>query len=160
MANVLQYLIRSAERFPDKCAVTDDVRSYTYAEFYHLTRAIGSGLLPLTRPRQAVGVYLPKNAQAVAAFFGIQWAGCFYSVLNTELPGNRLRQIAQTLAPAVIVTCEALLPQAKGIFPDCPLVCLETLAGSCHCHPRLCRTPLIWCYAESSKPRVAVTTDE
>ncbi len=69
---------RSAERFPDKCAVTDDVRSYTYAEFCHLTRAIGSGLLPLTRPRQAVGVYLPKNAQAVAAF-GIQWAGCFYS---------------------------------------------------------------------------------
>ena len=119
MANVLQYLIRSAERFPDKCAVTDDVRSYTYAEFYHLTRAIGSGLLPLTRPRQAVGVYLPKNAQAVAAFFGIQWAGCFYSVLNTELPGNRLRQIAQTLAPAVIVTCEALLPQAKAIFPIC-----------------------------------------
>ena len=129
MANVLQYLIRSAERFPDKCAVTDDVRSYTYAEFYHLTRAIGSGLLPLTRPRQAVGVYLPKNAQAVAAFFGIQWAGCFYSVLNTELPGNRLRQIAQTLAPAVIVTCEALLPQAKEIFPICPLVCLEALAG-------------------------------
>ena len=129
MANVLQYLIRSAERFPDKCAVTDDLRSFTYAEFYHLTRAIGSGLLPLTRPRQAVGVYLPKNAQAVAAFFGIQWAGCFYSVLNTELPENRLRQIAQTLAPAVIVTCEALLPQAKGIFPDSPLVCLETLAG-------------------------------
>ena len=129
MANVLQYLIRSAERFPDKCAVTDDLRSYTYAEFCHLTRAIGSGLLPLTRPRRAVGVYLPKNAQAVAAFFGIQWAGCFYSVLNTELPGNRLRQIAQTLAPAVIVTCEALLPQAKEIFPICPLVCLETLAG-------------------------------
>ena len=25
MANVLQYLIRSAERFPDKCAVMDDV---------------------------------------------------------------------------------------------------------------------------------------
>ena len=129
MANVLQYLIHSAERVPDKCAVTDDLRSFTYAEFYHLTRAIGSGLLPLTRPRQAVGVYLPKNAQAVATIFGIQWAGCFYSVLNTELPGNRLRQIAQTLAPAVIVTCEALLPQAKEIFPDCPLVCLETLAG-------------------------------
>lgn len=129
MANVLQYLIHSAERVPDKCAVTDDLRSFTYAEFYHLTRAIGSGLLHLTRPRKAVGVYLPKNAQAVAAFFGIQWAGCFYSVLNTELPGNRLRQIAQTLAPAVIVTCEALLPQAKGIFPDCPLVCLEILAG-------------------------------
>ena len=75
MANVLQYLIRSAERVPDKCAVTDDVRSYSYAEFYHLTRAIGSGLLPLTRPRQAVGVYLPKNAQAVAAFSAFSGQG-------------------------------------------------------------------------------------
>ena len=52
MANVLQYLIHSAERVPDKCAVTDDLRSFTYAEFYHLTRAIGSGLLLLTRPRK------------------------------------------------------------------------------------------------------------
>ena len=68
MANVLQYLIHSAERVPDKCAVTDDLRSFTYAEFYHLTRAIGSGLLHLTRPRKAVGVYLPKNAQAVAEY--------------------------------------------------------------------------------------------
>ena len=67
MANVLQYLIRSAERFPDKCAVTDDVRSYTYAEFCHLTRAIGSGLLPLTRPRQAVGDCVDRNSDTKGA---------------------------------------------------------------------------------------------
>lgn len=128
MANVLQYLIGSARRWPEKCAVTDAEKSYSYREFYDLTRAVGTGLLPVTRPRRPVGVYLPKNADAVAAFFGIQWAGCFYSVLNTELPGTRLQQMARTLEPAVIVTNEALLSQAKEIFPEFPLLCLEDLA--------------------------------
>ena len=130
MTNTLRYLQDSFARFPEKCAVTDDAKSYTYREFYGLTRAIGSGLLEFARPKRGIGVYLPKNADAVAAFFGIQWAGCFYSVLNTELPGNRLAQMAKTLDPSVIITCEALLPQAKEIFSDFPLVCLEALAQS------------------------------
>ena len=128
MANALCYLETSFRRFPDRCAVTDDSRSYSYAEFYRLSRRIGTGLARLTGPKQGVGVFLEKNADAVAAFFGIQWAGCFYSVLNTELPGPRLNQIAAQLGPAVIVTCRELLAQAEEIFPGQSLVCLEELA--------------------------------
>ena len=128
MANALCYLETSFRRFPDRCAVTDDSRSYSYAEFYRLSRRIGTGLAHLTGPKQGVGVFLEKNADAVAAFFGIQWAGCFYSVLNTELPGPRLNQIAAQLGPAVIVTCRELLAQAEEIFPGQSLVCLEELA--------------------------------
>ena len=90
MANVLQYLIRSAERFPDKCAVTDDVRSYTYAEFYHLTRAIGSGLLSLTRPRQAVGVYLPKDRAELADALHQVRAYCDRVLVEQRVYGREL----------------------------------------------------------------------
>ena len=128
MAHALCYLETSFRRFPDRCAVTDDSRSYSYAEFYRLSRRIGTGLARLTGPKQGIGVFLEKNADAVAAFFGIQWAGCFYSVLNTELPGPRLNQIAAQLGPAVIVTCRELLAQAEEIFPGQRLVCLEELA--------------------------------
>ena len=128
MTNVLNYLETSFARFPDKCAVTDDCRSYTYRAFYGLSRRIGSGLARLAAPRQGVGIYLEKNADAVAAFFGVQWAGCFYSVLNTELPAPRLGQIAAQLQPAVILTCRELLSRAEDTFPGQRLVCLEELA--------------------------------
>ena len=130
MANVLSYLESSFRRFPEKCAVTDDCRSYSYAELYHLTRRLGSALAEMTGPKRGIGIYMEKNADAVAAFFGVQWAGCFYSVLNTELPGPRLRQIVQQLEPPVIVTSRELLPQAEEIFPEQELCCFEDLAGA------------------------------
>ena len=128
MANVLSYLENSYARFPDRCAVTDDCRSYSYNEFYHLTRRVGSGLAKLTSQRQAVAVYMEKNADAVAAFFGAQWAGCFYSVLNTELPVSRLNQIVEQLEPPVIVTSRELEDKAIEAFPGQKIVCLEALA--------------------------------
>ena len=128
MGNVLRYLEDSYGRYPEKCAVTDERRSYTYREFYGLSRRVGSALARRTGRGQAVGIYMEKNADAVAAFFGVQWAGCFYSVLNTELPGSRLNQIVEQLEPPVIVTCRELLPQAEEIFPGRNLCCFEDLA--------------------------------
>ncbi len=128
MGNVLRYLEDSYSRYPEKCAVTDDCRSYTYRAFYELSRRVGSALARITGRGQAIGIYMEKNADAVAAFLGVQWAGCFYSVLNTELPGSRLNQIAEQLEPPVIVTCRELLPQAEEIFPGRNLCCFEDLA--------------------------------
>ena len=107
MGNVLRYLEDSYGRYPEKCAVTDERRSYTYREFYGLSRRVGSALAKKTGRGQAVGIYMEKNADAVAAFFGVQWAGCFYSVLNTELPGSRLNQIVEQLE---VVTPSTAIP--------------------------------------------------
>ena len=128
MANVLGYLEESFRRVPERCAVTDDRVSYSYSEFYHLTRRLGSALAERVGQRQGVGIYMEKNADAVAAFFGVQWAGGFYSVLNTELPGGRLQQIVAQLDPPVIVTSRENLPRAREIFLEEKLCCFEDLA--------------------------------
>ena len=43
MRNVLEYLEQSAERFPEKSAVTDGICTYTYKELLAYSRKIGSG---------------------------------------------------------------------------------------------------------------------
>ncbi len=127
MNNILKYLESSYSTYPDREAVLDDQKKYTYGEYYHLTRRIGSGLCAYVGQRQPVGVYMEKCADAVAVFMGAVWAGGFYSCLNTELPGSRLEQIVSVLSPSLIVTQQALLEKAQALFPAQRIVTFEDL---------------------------------
>lgn len=125
--NVLAYLEKSAEQFPDKCAVTDESVFYTYSELVKLSSSVGTALSKLIASGDAVGIYMEKCADAVAAFFATVYAGGFYSVLNTELPQNRLSSTVSVLNPKVIVTSESLLDTAKEYFPERKIVVFEDL---------------------------------
>ncbi len=125
--NVLSWLEHSAAVWPDRLALVDETRRYTYREVLETSRRIGTALSRLARPKHGVGVYMEKEAQTLCAFFGAVYAGCFYSALNTELPPSRLGQIASVLQPEVIVTTEVLEAKAREIFPDFSIVTVEAL---------------------------------
>ena len=129
-SSVLAYLENSAEYFPEKCAVTDEKVSYSYSELVKLSSSVGTALSELIASGDAVGIYMEKCADAVAAFFATVYAGGFYSVLNTELPQNRLQTTVSVLNPKVIVTSESLLETAKEYFSERKIVTFEDLAKS------------------------------
>lgn len=129
-SSVLAYLENSAEYFPEKCAVTDEKVSYSYSELVKLSSSVGTALSELVASGDAVGIYMEKCADAVAAFFATVYAGGFYSVLNTELPQNRLQTTVSVLNPKVIVTSESLLETAKEYFSERKIVTFEDLAKS------------------------------
>ena len=82
--HVLSYLERSAERFPEKTAVTDEFGSVTYDALLRDSRRMGTALARRIRPGQAVGVYMEKSAQTLEVFFGAVYAGGFYSSLTVS----------------------------------------------------------------------------
>ena len=127
-SSVLAYLENSAEYFPEKCAVTDEKFSYSYSELVKLSSSVGTALSELITLGDAVGIYMEKCADAVAAFFATVYAGGFYSVLNTELPQNRLQTTVSVLNPKVIVTSESLLETAKEYFSE-----RKVTVQSCRC---------------------------
>lgn len=126
--NVLAYLERSAERFPDKIAVTDEFGSVTYDALLCASRRMGTALARRIRPGEGVGVYMEKSAETLEVFFGAVYAGGFYSALNPELPAQRLGQIVSVLSPGVIVTSRELEAAAREIFPGYPIVTAGALA--------------------------------
>lgn len=127
--NVLSYLEQSTEKFPNKCAVADADNSFTYQQLLEKSSSIGTALSGLINVGEAVGIYMEKNAETVAAFLGTAYAGGFYSVLNNELPKSRLLQIVSVLKPKVIVTSRSLLEAAKDILSGETIVTVEELAA-------------------------------
>ncbi len=103
MKNVLEYLEQSAQKYPDKIAVKDTACAYTYEQLWKKARYIGSRLTKHTTPNHPVCVFADKSADTLAVFFGIVYAGCFYTLVDPSFPEARIRSMLSVLEPDMIV---------------------------------------------------------
>lgn len=104
VCNVLDYLERSAEQYPDKLAYADQAMSYTFYEIKQAAMAVGTALCGKIQKGQPVAVYMEKTVQQIAAFLGVAYAGGFYSPIDISMPVNRVSSILDTLEATVVIT--------------------------------------------------------
>lgn len=103
---VTEYLTKTAIRYPDKIAFEDEKRKMTYVqlqqEAYHAAYYfIKHGII-----RKPVAVFMEKNIECIACFFGIAYSSNFYTVVDINAPIQRVQNILNNLQPAIIVTNE------------------------------------------------------
>lgn len=125
--NVLQYLERAASLSPERTACVDETHSLSYQELCHISRAVGAALSRRIRPRQPVAIYMEKGCAALSAFFGVVYAGGFYSYFNPELPAARLQQIQSVLGASCVITDQAHRSVMEEIFPASSILLVEEL---------------------------------
>ncbi len=101
--NVLQYLERSAERFPDKIALGDELGEITYSEYEHSAKIIGTYISKRVNgvTGAPVAVLIDRNIKSVCAFMGVVYSGNFYVPIDTIMPQERIDLIYKTLAPVL-----------------------------------------------------------
>ena len=107
MKTVLEYLEKSTKKSSEKIAVIDENGKYTYKELTELSKKIGTGLTEYIDQRNPVPVLMEKGKDTLATFFGAVYAGCFYVLLNPDLPKVRLEHIVNVLDAKNIVTDKA-----------------------------------------------------
>mgnify|MGYP002626308215 CR=1 FL=1 len=124
MYHLLEYLEASAARFPDKEAFADTGKSITFSQLQTTARAIGTAIARATGPRRGVAVCMDKGVDAVSAFLGALYAGCFYCYLDPKSPQARMDAMLGSLNPGFMVLSD------KGPAPaaDCPAVPFSQLA--------------------------------
>lgn len=117
ITNVLEFLEASCARYPDKIAVADDKQQLTYKELSDLSDKIGAVLIPYVEQNSPVPVFMDKSCMALAVFLGVVKAGCFYCMMDTSQPADRLNHILATLeARVMIINEKSAKKQAKLDF--------------------------------------------
>ncbi|MGW4636054.1 amino acid adenylation domain-containing protein [Nocardia sp. NPDC004415] len=66
-------------------------------------------------PEDIVGIALPRTVELVVALLAVRHAGAAYLILDTNHPAQRLADIVDDAAPALILTDDAI---ADTVFPD------------------------------------------
>lgn len=106
MKNVLQLAETAALRTPNKTAFVDMHNSLTYQDLVCTAKRIGSFLYARLGCGRPVAILLDKSVYAISAMLGIVYSGNFYTVIDTQMPADRIKKIFSTLKPAAIISDE------------------------------------------------------
>lgn len=139
MTNILEYLERSAQLFPEKPALVDERQAITFSQALDASRRVGSALALSLTPGQPVAVYMEKSVENLCAFWGIVYAGGFYVSFNTQLPASRLQQMQSVLQAPFVITDEEHRSQLEEVFPPHRILLYQDLVKANVDRPLLTR---------------------
>ena len=103
MNNILEYLERTAEKYPGRIAVEDDKEALTWKELEDLSRRIGTAAGKRIASGDPVVILAPKGPLTLAAMFGAVYGGGFYVNGDPALPPRRLKEIFRVLRPKLVL---------------------------------------------------------
>ena len=130
MKNILEMLEYSAERFPDKYVFRDENTDITYAEFLTTAKSIGTDIAKHGINNKPIAVIAERSVGCLAAMFGVLYSGNFYTVIDSEMPPERVKAIFETLKPAAVAVTEGCLPLLQKLDFNGKVVNYET-ANDC-----------------------------
>ncbi len=117
--NVLSYLERGVERYPDRTALADSDRHFTYSEVWKTAASAGNALRrALGRCGMPVAVMLERSSSDIMAFLSVLFAGSFYVPVDPTLPLERISSIFRTMKPAAVISPDtaADVPCSAPVF--------------------------------------------
>ena len=135
--DALARVLNQAVLRPNAPAIVDGRRSTSYSEL--AVRARSAAARFAVRDKPCVLIALPQGSDAVVAMLGAGLAGGFHAPLSPDTPPAKLRRIAASLKPDVIVAsgaaAEALhaaVPGALRVAPGAPVAALMADAATRH----------------------------
>ncbi len=112
---------------PDRPAVEDGERRFTYGELHAAASGIARELLTAgVGPQELVAVCLPRSWEAVACFLGVLYAGAAYVPINPAHPPMRQRSLVERAGVRVALTDGT---QGQGLPPGLVRLDARHLAG-------------------------------
>lgn len=137
--NVMEYLLDSVKKYPNKVAVRDEKRALTFSELDKKARQIAGMLIKNLGgvKNEPVAVYMEKGVNCIAAFMGIVYSGNFYSPIDIHTPKDRIALVLKALEPRAILIDESVkketLESELHVAPECTFVIGEAAGYEAFC---------------------------
>ncbi|MBR0219450.1 MAG: amino acid adenylation domain-containing protein [Clostridia bacterium] len=125
--NVLDWLEAAAENAGTAPAFDMPGESLTWQALRALARRIGTRVAETAPAQSPVLILMEKRPACVAAMLGAVYAGCFYTPLDSSMPENRMRLIAETLRPKLILCEEKFAEMASRLSGGADVLRMEEM---------------------------------
>lgn len=103
--SVLCYLEETAQKYPDKMAITDGKSSVTFAEWRQKALRISDCIEARIKKHHCpILVYLPKGTDCLVTFSAILYSGNYYTPTDVKFPFHKVNTILEALQPELIVS--------------------------------------------------------
>lgn len=118
MYNVIDYLEKSTANYRNKTAVIEENKKITYNDLNKYSKKVGSYFASRNIFNEPIIIFMDKGIDTLISFFGVIYSGCFYTLINPELPEVRINQIKNTIGSKYVITDDEHESLAKKYFSD------------------------------------------
>ena len=101
---VFQIFKQVVSQYPEKIAITDSARQYSYLEVYAFAVAIAKATRPFSQPGEPIGIALKNDASFPIAMLAALAIGCPYVPLDISFPVSRNELIVQLSGIKTIIS--------------------------------------------------------
>lgn len=103
--NVIEYLIETAQKYPNKVAFVDEKRQITFGELDCDAKKAAAAILRACGPikNRPIVVYMEKSVDCIISFMGAVYSGNFYSPIDVKMPQERVKRILDVLEPEFVI---------------------------------------------------------
>ena len=96
-------LDRTVSRYPERRAIADSEKSYTFTQLRRLAR-ITAARIP-QQEKTPVGVVAHRCAETAALFMGVLYSGNAYLPLDPDWPAEKLRSVLEETHVGLVLSC-------------------------------------------------------
>ena len=112
---ITDYLNKTAVTHGNKAAFVDETRQLTFSELQQEAYHIASALLEKNITKKPVAIFMDKGVACISAVYGVAYSGNFYTVIDMEMPDQRIDKILTSLKPAAILATDQYVEHAKSL---------------------------------------------
>lgn len=103
--NLIEYFIETVKNFPDRTAVIDGERRFSFGELDAKTRQLAKVIVDTCQcQNRPIAMFMPKSAEALQTDLAITYSGNTYMNLDVKNPAERLGNILALIQPAAVIT--------------------------------------------------------
>lgn len=128
--SVTDYLLETANKYPNKIAFKDINKSITFSELVDSAKRIGTYIVNSISVKKPIVVYMDKKADNISAFMGIAFANCFYTPIDNHMPLDRVELILHTLNPEIIIYDDTTKDNLDKLNSDAKVISFDEIVKS------------------------------
>ncbi len=118
---VTDYLEKTAEKWPERVAVTDEAGQMTFGQMQTEMTAVGAALAASGLSSSPVMLWMGRDARSIAAAQGVALSGRPYAPVDISLPKRRLRYMIEVLQPSAVIAAKDQAAEAEALILTVPL---------------------------------------
>lgn len=104
--SIVDYLENNRKKYGDKIIFSERDKGISYNDFVIESKSIATSILDLNLYNKPIIIFIDKTINALVSMFGVTYSANFYTVIDVNMPKNRIDNIIKTLNPSLIITDE------------------------------------------------------
>lgn len=104
--SIVDYLEKNNKKYGNKIIFSERDKSISYNDFVIESKSVATSILDLNFYNKPIIIFIDKTINALVSMFGVTYSANFYTVIDVNMPKNRIDNIIKTLNPSLIITDE------------------------------------------------------